>query len=98
MQRQTLIQGLSLLVIAVVNTYGQQRQQPRQATPPLKVTLLKGGVYWTSGGAGGNTGFVVGSNGVIVIDSKMTADSAHAMLAELAKITTKPVTHVILTH
>jgi glyoxylase-like metal-dependent hydrolase (beta-lactamase superfamily II) len=35
---------------------------------------------------------------VIVIDAKTTADSAKQMLAEIAKITPKPVTHVILTH
>lgn len=72
------------------------QQQPQ--TPPLKVMPLRRGAYWTSGGAGGNTGFIVGSSGVIVIDAKTTADSARAMLAEIAKITPKPVTHVILTH
>jgi cyclase len=73
-------------------------QQQQQTPPPLKVMALRGGAYWTSGGAGGNTGFIVGSNGVIVIDAKTTADSARAMLAEIARITPKPVTHVILTH
>src|SRR4029077_14455225 len=59
---------------------------------------LSGGVDWVSGGAGGNAGFVVGSNGGVVIDAKMTADSAKQMLAEIGKVTPKPVTHVILTH
>ena len=67
-------------------------------TPPLKVMPLSGGVYWTTGGAGANTGFIVGTDGVIVIDAKQSADSAKEMLAEIAKITPKPVTHVILTH
>src|ERR1019366_9957722 len=65
------------------------------APPPLKVAALTGGAYWTSGGAGGNTGFIVGDNGVIVIDAKMTAESAKEVLAEIAKITPKPVTHII---
>ena len=34
----------------------------------------------------------------IVIDAKTTPNSAKEMLAELAKLTPKPVTHVILTH
>lgn len=59
---------------------------------------LRGGAYWTSGGAGANTGFIVGRNGVIVIDAKMTANSAKEMLADIGKVTSKPVTHVILTH
>jgi glyoxylase-like metal-dependent hydrolase (beta-lactamase superfamily II) len=59
---------------------------------------LSGGAYWVTGGAGANTGFIVGTSGVIVIDSKMTADSTKAMLAQIAAVTPKPVTHVILTH
>lgn len=65
---------------------------------PIKVMHLRDGVYWTQGGAGANTGFIVGTNGVIVIDAKMTADSAKEMLADIAKVTPKPVTTVILTH
>lgn len=67
-------------------------------TPPLSVKPLTGGVYWTEGGAGGNTGIIIGQNGVIVIDAKTTAASAKEMLADIAKLTPKPVTHVILTH
>ena len=70
-------------------------QQPAQ---PLSVKQLKGDVYWTQGGAGGNTGIIIGTTGVVVIDAKTTADSAKEMLAEIAKLTTKPITHVILTH
>ena len=66
--------------------------------PPLKVAALTGGAYWTSGGAGGNTGFIVGDSGVIVIDAKQTAASAKEVLDEIAKVTPKPVTHLILTH
>ena len=68
---------------------------------PLVVKTLKNGVYWTQGGTGGNncnTGFVVGDTGVIVVDAKLNPESAQAMLAEIAKVTPKPVTHVILTH
>jgi glyoxylase-like metal-dependent hydrolase (beta-lactamase superfamily II) len=68
------------------------------APPALKVAALSGGAYWTSGGAGGNTGFIVGDTGVIVIDAKQTAASAKEVLDEIAKVTPKPVTHLILTH
>src|ERR1700722_17189622 len=66
--------------------------------PPLSVKPLSGGVYWTQGGAGGNTGIIIGKDGVIVVDAKTTPDSAKEVLAEIAKLTPKPVTHVILTH
>jgi cyclase len=70
-------------------------------TPPterLSVNLIRDGVYWTKGGAGGNTGFVVGKDGVIVFDAKMAPNSAKEMIAAIAKITPKPVTHVVLSH
>jgi len=65
---------------------------------PLTIKLLRGGVYWSSGGDGGNTGIIVGKGGVIVIDAKTTANSARDMLAQIAKLTPEPITHVILTH
>src|SRR5579863_5347872 len=70
----------------------------QQQPPPLSVKQLKSDVYWTQGGAGGNTGIIVGKDGVIVIDAKTTPASAKEMLAEIKKITPKPVTTVILTH
>jgi hypothetical protein len=41
---------------------------------------------------------VIGKRGIIVIDTTLTADGAKATLAEIAKVSSKPVTHVILTH
>src|SRR5579872_4979576 len=70
----------------------------QQPPAPLVVRQLKPDVYWVEGGAGANTGFIIGKAGVIVIDAKTTPDSAKDMLAEIGKITPKPVTHVILTH
>lgn len=93
-----------LLGMALLDLVRGQVPQGAAANPsfgPLVVKSLKGGVYWTQGGTGGNncnTGFIVGDNGVIVVDAKLNPESAQAMLAEIAKITRKPVTHVILTH
>jgi glyoxylase-like metal-dependent hydrolase (beta-lactamase superfamily II) len=49
-------------------------------------------------GGGGNSGVIVGKKGVIVIDAKTTLDGGKQLLAEIAKVTPKPVTTVILTH
>ncbi len=54
-------------------------------------------VYWVEGG-GGNSGVIVGDKGVVVIDAKTTAADGEKLLAEIAKITPKPVTAVIETH
>ena len=66
---------------------------------PLKVELIRDNVYWAKGGPGGNdanVGFVVGKTGVIFIDSKNSAESEKDVVAEIAKITPKPVKTVIL--
>lgn len=45
-----------------------------------------------------NAGFVVTQDGVVVIDALGSPALAKRLLSEIAKITSKPVTHVILTH
>lgn len=92
-KRIAVVLAIALFAVAFIGIANAQ-QQP----PPLSVKPLNGGVYWTQGGAGGNTGIIVGKDGVIVIDAKTTPASAKEMLAEIAKITPKPVTTVIITH
>lgn len=92
----TLVVG-GVVFRAGVSTYTSAAGQGPPGEP-FSVNLIKDGVYWTRGGVGGNTGFVVGKDGVVVFDAKLTSDSAKEMLAAIAKITPKPVTHVILSH
>jgi len=70
------------------------QQQPQ----PLTVTKIKDNVYWARGGAGSNDGIIVGTTGVILVDTKTTVDSEKQVIAEIAKITPKPVTTAIITH
>jgi glyoxylase-like metal-dependent hydrolase (beta-lactamase superfamily II) len=88
----------AILQAAAAHVAAQQQAGQQQAPPPLVVHQLKPTVYWSEGGSGANTGFIVGTTGVIVIDAKTTPASAKDFLAEIAKVTPKPVTHVILTH
>ena len=67
------------------------------AAAPFTAHQLKPNVYWVEGG-GGNSGVIVGDKGVIVIDAKTTAPGGNELLDNIAKITPKPVTTVILTH
>ena len=71
--------------------------QPRPGPPTLVAHPLKGGVYWVQGDAA-NTGFIVGTDGVVVIDTQRSADVARLQMAQIAKVTAKPVKTVILTH
>jgi cyclase len=71
-----------------------------QGPPPQPVMMkqLKPDVWAGIGGAGGNSTIVIGKTGVIVVDAKQTEPGAKDLLAEIAKITPKPVTTVFLTH
>jgi cyclase len=88
------------LVFAVAASLGalatlSMAQGPAPA--PLMVHQLKPNVYWIEGG-GGNSGVIVGDKGVIVVDAKTTPAAGKELLDDIAKITPKPVTTVILTH
>ena len=71
--------------------------QPGGQAAPFVTHQLDPNVYWVEGG-GGNSGVIVGNNGVIVIDAKTSAAGGKELLDDIAKITPKPVTTVILTH
>jgi cyclase len=71
--------------------------QGRGQAAPFMTHQLKPNVYWIEGG-GGNSGVIIGDKGVIVIDAKTTAAGGKELLDNIAKITPKPVTAVILTH
>ena len=62
------------------------------------MTKIKDNIYWAQGGAGSNDGIIVGTTGVIVVDTKTTVDSEKEVIAEIAKITPKTVNTAIITH
>ena len=70
----------------------------QQAPPPLTMKQLKPDVWVAQGGAGGNSTIIIGKTSVIVVDAKQTEAGAKDLLAEIAKITPKPVTTAIITH
>ncbi|MBE0589550.1 MAG: MBL fold metallo-hydrolase, partial [Hydrogenophaga sp.] len=45
-----------------------------------------------------NAGFVVARDGVVVIDSLGSPALAQRLMEQIARVTTKPVTHVLVTH
>jgi len=83
--------ALSLFAFARLGSAQAQQQAP------FVTHSLKPDVYWIEGG-GGNSGVIVGTNGVVVIDAKTTPAGGKELLDAIAKITPKPVTTVILTH
>jgi cyclase len=95
-----LIQGAAFVLFlgAAATVVSAQGGGGGGAAPqPLAVHQLKPNIYWVEGG-GGNSAVIVGSNGVIVVDTKTTAAAGAELVADVAKITPKPITTVLLTH
>jgi glyoxylase-like metal-dependent hydrolase (beta-lactamase superfamily II) len=68
---------------------------------PLVVSKLKDNIYFARGGPDNNApnmSFVVGPTGVILIDNKNSIGLENAVLAEIARITPKPVIADIVLH
>jgi cyclase len=93
--RNLLLNGLRWASLAALTTVAIGQAPPPAA--PFVTHQLKPDIYWIDGG-GGNSTVIVGTNGVIVVDAKTTKAGGQELLDDIAKITPKPVTTVILTH
>jgi len=94
----TALGSVLILSIAAAAAPSPQAKPAPQAPEPLTVQPVAKDLYLVKGGAGANAAFAVAKKGVVVIDAKMTPEAAAGMLAEIAKVTPRPVTMVILTH
>ncbi|HET6941017.1 MAG TPA: MBL fold metallo-hydrolase [Sphingomicrobium sp.] len=74
------------------------------ASAPLPFVLKQvgPGVYAAIDGpdhkSGSNAGFVIGDDGVLVVDSFFNEEAARALVAEIRKLTPKPIRYVVNTH
>ena len=70
-RKHLLVTAAAILSLLAFATLAGAQQQPS----PLKVTKIKDNVYWAQGGVGSNDGIIIGTTGVIVVDTKTTPDS-----------------------
>lgn len=70
------------------------------AGPPFELKQVGPGVYAAIGGpmAGSNAGFVVGDDGVLVVDSFAFPEAARALLAAIRQVTDKPIRYLVNSH
>src|SRR5262249_25053874 len=94
---KTIRIALAAITSCIAISLSVAGQQP-QAPPAITMKQLKPDVWAALGGSGGNSTIIVGKTGVIVVDAKQTEAGAKSLLAEIAKITPKPVTTAIITH
>jgi len=75
-----------------------QQDPYRQEPSPLTLAPIRGNLYEVRGGSGANGGAYIKENSVLVIDAKMTEDSARALIEKIAELTTAPIGWLVLTH
>jgi cyclase len=95
---------LSVLLLLLLSS-GASRAQTAQASAnslPFTIKPLGNNVYAAidgpKGGAGSNSGFVIGDDGVAVIDTFVNPAAAKQLLVEIQKLTKLPVKFVVNTH
>jgi glyoxylase-like metal-dependent hydrolase (beta-lactamase superfamily II) len=73
-----------------------------QAPLPFVLKQVGPGVYAAIDGpdhkAGSNAGFVIGDDGVLVVDAFFNVDAARALVGEIHRLTSKPIRYVVNTH
>jgi glyoxylase-like metal-dependent hydrolase (beta-lactamase superfamily II) len=73
-----------------------------QVPLPFVLKQVGPGVYAAIDGpehkAGSNAGFVIGDDGVLVVDAFFNLDAARALVAEIHRLTPKPIRYVVNTH
>ncbi len=98
--KKILVLAVCVILLALSSPGAQQPNQSlpsRPASEPVATKHVRGNLYQVSGGIG-NAFFYVGPNEVLVIDAKISAEAAAQMLAEIKKVTDKPLRRVVLTH
>jgi cyclase len=70
----------------------------QQEVKPVRLSLISNGLYELLDGRGANGGVFFGDNGVLVIDAKMDKESVDQTIAEIKKITDKPIMYLVNTH
>ena len=75
---------------------------PAQAPLPFVLKEVGPGVYAAIDGpehkAGSNAGFVIGDDGVLVVDALFNEEAARALVGEIRRITPKPIRYLVNTH
>jgi cyclase len=81
------------LVIACTVIKAQERE-----VLPVTLDKVSENVYQILGGSGSNGGFIIGENGVLVIDSKMDKGSVDQTIEAIHQVTDKPIKYMVNTH
>ncbi|MBM3285044.1 MAG: MBL fold metallo-hydrolase [Candidatus Aminicenantes bacterium] len=93
--------SLALLALSAGLLLASSPAQPAPASqepPPLKLEQITGRIYEAKGGSGANAGVFLGKQETLVIDAKMSEETARQMLEEIKKLSPHPIGYIVLTH
>ncbi|MCR4396425.1 MAG: MBL fold metallo-hydrolase [Candidatus Saccharicenans sp.] len=97
-RKKASLVGLFIFVAGIILGVSPLLTQQQTSPPPLTIEKVKDNIYLIKGGSGANCYFIAGPKSNLLVDAKMTPDSFLAMLAEIQKISAKPLLMIILTH
>ena len=92
----------SFSFVAILSLGSPACAQAPAVSIPFALKQVAPGVYAAIDGpqhrAGSNAGFVIGDDGVLVVDSFFNLDAARALVAEIHRLTPKPIRYLVNTH
>ncbi|MCX8036391.1 MAG: MBL fold metallo-hydrolase [Candidatus Sumerlaeia bacterium] len=86
------------VLIGLTSMAWAQRSGAPRKDAPLTVVKISANLYELIGGRGANGGLYIGGDGVLLVDSKMDEASVQQVLAEVKKLTDKPIKYLVNTH
>ena len=95
---------LAVMTMAAVESNAQAGQAGAQSAYPVvqgktyKFEKVGDGVYYATGGLGGNHPIIVNDNDVVLVDDGTAPATARDLLQDMKLITTKPIRYVVNTH
>jgi cyclase len=93
MMNKLKISAISALLLSAILSIAQQ-QEPK----PVKLNKISDNLYEVLDGKGARSGLFIGENGIMVIDAKQDEISVKQTLAEIAKVSDKPIKYLVDTH
>jgi len=89
---------VSIVVLLFVGFLSSDLAGGRREVRPLELKGVSDRLYEIVGGRGSQGGVYVGDNAVLVIDAKQDEASVDKVIAEIGKISDKPIAYLVNTH
>jgi glyoxylase-like metal-dependent hydrolase (beta-lactamase superfamily II) len=93
-----IILGLVSLLFSWASGQQTQPAQYEQQPAPISLEKISANIYEVKGGSGANAAVFISEKETLVIDAKMSEESANEMVKQVKKLSANPIAYVALTH